>query len=190
MSTINLRSLLSYLTSKCIDVETALNTKHRMIEDYRPGTLGDVACRLLASNAKETSNDWNERVVYSTPDAWQRSAVCTNNIAMDISIKDFTDPLLHQFAVPLTRIITPNERVRIRAARLCSDARVFPRFKGSRAMRKRALEGGLRVVSTLLRNRFGSWSIPRLLRRFCAFPAAWNDVVTLLKLRLCRAGFL
>lgn len=33
---------------------------------------------------------------------------------MDISIKDFTDPLLYQFAVPLTRIITPNERVRIR----------------------------------------------------------------------------
>ena len=49
---------------------------------------------------------------------------------MDISIKDFTDPLLHQFAIPLTRIITPSERGSVYA---CAPTRAFFRALKARA---------------------------------------------------------
>lgn len=66
-----------------------------------------------------------------------RGRVCANDITTDISIKDFTDPLLHQFAVPLTGIViigTSGFEYSVRHA--CCEAAVFPRFKGSHAMRK------------------------------------------------------
>jgi len=60
------------------------------------------------------------------------------------------------FAVPLTAIVTRSLRFGVSIPK-----RLFPCSKDSRAMRKRTLEGGLHVVSTVLRGRFHS-------RRRCA----------------------
>lgn len=74
-----------------------------------------------------------------------------DNFANNILAKDSVGPLLHQFAVPLTAFITRS--LRFSYVSLNVPMRLFPRALDSHAMRKCTLEGGLHVVSTLLRAR-------------------------------------
>lgn len=82
----------------------------------------------------------------------------------------FHKGLYGPFTIPICGTVNQDhypERAGSYTRHACVPKSVFPRFKGSHAMRKCSLEGGLRVVSTLLRNRLGSRGIPRISRSSC-----------------------